>query len=184
MRRVGRTLAFKALAFVALAFMALAAAAALPARAQQGRTLPQGDGRDLVAVACSQCHALNLIMSLRDGPAGWRQFVTNMVTRGAQLNPREADTVIAYLATNFGPTAPTAAAAAAAALPPGPGKELVATRCTLCHDLERVAGVNRAKAQWPDLVANMVGRGAPVSPDEAETIAAYLAANFGREAFP
>ena len=50
--------------------------------------------------------------------------------------------MIAYLAANFGPGA-APAAAAAVTLPAGPGKELVETRCTVCHDLERVAAVKR-----------------------------------------
>jgi cytochrome c5 len=103
-----------------------------------------------------------------------------MVTRGAQLTAPEAETVIAYLAANFGPGS-AAAGAAVVALPAGPGKELVETRCTACHDLERVAVVKRQKADWPALVANMVGRGAAASPDEAQAIASYLAAHFGGE---
>lgn len=170
------------IALGALALLALAAV--IPAVAQEGgggqrgRTLPAGEGRDLVAVACSQCHALNVIMSVREGPSGWRRHVTNMVTRGAQLSPREADTAIAYLTASFGPGAPPSSGASIT-LAPGPGKELVEERCTLCHDLERVAVVKRPKAHWPDLVADMIGRGAAASPQEAQTIASYLAANFG-----
>ena len=67
--------------------------------------LPPGDGRDMLATACTQCHGLAVIMSMREGPEGWKRHVYNMVMRGAQLTAREADTVIAYLATNFGPTA-------------------------------------------------------------------------------
>jgi cytochrome c5 len=166
----------------ALGIAALAIAAVVPAHAQGAppRALPPGEGRDLLVTACSQCHVLNVIMSMREGPAGWRRHVHNMVTRGAQLTAPEAETVIAYLAANFGPGS-AAAGAAVVALPAGPGKELVETRCTACHDLERVAVVKRQKADWPALVANMVGRGAAASPDEAQAIASYLAAHFGGE---
>jgi cytochrome c5 len=163
----------------ALCAAALAIAAVPVARAQGA--LPPGEGRDVLATACSQCHNLNVIMAMREGPAGWKRHVYNMVTRGAQLNPREADTVIAYLAANFGPTAPGAAAVKVTLPGGGPGKELVAARCTACHDLERVAAVKRQKADWPALVANMVGRGAVATPDEAQAITSYLAANFGGE---
>jgi cytochrome c5 len=156
--------------------------AAVPARAQVAApaALPPGEGRDVLATACSQCHNLNVIVAMREGPAGWKRHVHNMVTRGAQLNAREADTVIAYLATNFGPTAP-AVTAAKVTLPGGPGKELVEARCTACHDLERVAVIKRQKADWPALVANMVGRGAVATPDEAQAITSYLASHFGGE---
>jgi cytochrome c5 len=143
--------------------------------------LPAGDGGDMLATACSQCHTLAVIRSMREGPEGWKRHVYNMVTRGAQLTAREADTVITYLATNFGPTATPAAAVAKVTLPGGPGKELVETRCTACHDLERVATIKRQKADWPVLVANMVGRGAVATPEEAQTITSYLTAHFGGE---
>jgi cytochrome c5 len=151
--------------------------AATPLQAQAPQ-LPQGEGRDLVAVACSQCHVLAPIMAMRQGQSGWRRFVTNMVMRGAQLNGREADTVINYLTANFGPTA--APPANAIALPNGPGKELVETRCVACHDLERVATIKRDKRYWAPLVAEMVARGAPVSAEEAQVITAYLVAQFGQ----
>jgi cytochrome c5 len=152
--------------------------AAMPARAQGA--LPPGEGGDLLATACSQCHPLNVIRSMREGADGWRRHVYNMVTRGAQLNAREADMVVAYLSANFGP-ATAAASATPVALPSGPGKELVEARCTACHDLERVASAKRRKAEWSALVANMVGRGAVASPEEAQSISSYLATHFSGE---
>ena len=117
-------------------------------------------------------------MAGREGPAGWRRHVHNMVLRGAQLNASEAETVIRYLSANFGPGA---LAAANITLPGGTGKELVETRCSVCHDLERVAVVKRPKRDWPGIVANMVTRGALATPDETQDIAAYLAAHFGSD---
>jgi cytochrome c5 len=142
--------------------------------------LPQGEGRDLVAVACTQCHALAPILAGREGPAGWKRHVHNMVLRGAQLSPSESETVIRYLAANFGPGA-APPGKVAVTLPAGAGKELVETRCTLCHDLERVAVVKRPRQHWPAIVANMVARGATATPEEAGTIATYLAAQFGSD---
>jgi mono/diheme cytochrome c family protein len=141
--------------------------------------LPPGEGRDLVAAVCSQCHALNPIVAVREGPAGWKRHVYNMVLRGAQLTPREADTVIQYLAASFGPGG--SPPAKTIDLPGGAGKELVETRCAGCHDLERVAVIKRPKRDWPAVVANMVSRGAPATPEEAAAIAGYLMAQFGSE---
>jgi len=164
---------------LALWVAALVVIIAVPARAQGA--LPPGEGRDLMATSCSQCHPLNVIRSMREGAEGWKRHVYNMVTRGAQLNPREADMVIAYLVANFGPTAMPAASAAKVTLPAGPGKDLVEARCTACHDLERVAVVKRQKSEWLALVANMVDRGAVATPDEAQTITSYLMSHFGGE---
>lgn len=164
---------------VCLGFAIAAIAAAAPGRAQQnGNPLPPGDGRDLVAVACSQCHYLGTIAKIRDGAAGWRVYVSNMVLRGAQLTPAEVDTVVNYLATNLGPGI-NVPPQTPVALPDGAGKQLVETRCALCHDLERVAAVKRKKQDWTPIVANMAAWGAPVTADQAKTITDYLAANFG-----
>jgi mono/diheme cytochrome c family protein len=162
--------------FFGAAALALVATTSANAQGQ----LPQGEGRDIVAVACTQCHALAPILAGREGPAGWKRHVYNMVLRGAQLTPSEADTVIRYLAANFGPgNAPPGKVAVT--LPAGAGKELVEARCAACHDLERIAIVKRPRQHWPAIVANMVARGAAATPEEAHTIANYLAAQFGSD---
>lgn len=153
--------------------------AATPAVAQPANALPPGDGRDIVATACTQCHALTVILAMRDGPIGWKRHVYHMVLRGAQLSPREAETVLAYLDANFGP-GQRMPPAKPVALPAGPGKELVETRCTLCHDLERVTAAKREKREWDSVVANMLERFGLSAPDEARAISAYLGANYGQ----
>jgi cytochrome c5 len=165
---------------IALAgFCALAiVAATAPGFAQNANPLPPGDGRDIVAVACSQCHYLGTIAKIRDGAPGWRVYVNNMVLRGAQLTAPEIDKVVDYLALNLGPGA-NLPPAKPVALPDGHGKDLVETRCGLCHDLERVATIKRHKQNWPGIVANMVTWGATATPEEAQTMTDYLATNFG-----
>jgi cytochrome c5 len=159
---------------VALAIVA----AVTPSVAQNTNPLPPGDGRDLVAVACSQCHYLGTIAKIRDGAAGWRIYVDNMVLRGAQLSQPEIETVVNYLAVSLG-SGINLPPAKPVALPDGPGKDLVETQCSVCHDLERVAAIKRDRQAWPVIVANMLAWGAPATPGEAKTIADYLAANFG-----
>jgi mono/diheme cytochrome c family protein len=160
------------------AVAALVPGAAAPLHAQTAGALPPGEGRELVATACTQCHTLSVITAGRDGPVGWKKHVYNMVLRGTQLTPREADIVIGYLVTNFGPTAP---ATTASTLPNGAGKELVETRCAVCHNLERVTVVKRQKRDWETVVANMYERWGMSAPDEVKAISAYLVAQFGRE---
>jgi mono/diheme cytochrome c family protein len=146
--------------------------------AQTADPLPPGDGHDLVAAACSQCHALSTIAKIRDGDAGWRLYVNNMVLRGAQLTPAEIDTVVNYLASNMGPGI-NLPPAKAVTLPAGDGKQLVETHCALCHDLRRIVDVHRRKSDWPGIVSNMVERGVPATASEAKAISDYLASNFG-----
>ena len=159
--------------------VALLLASLQSARAQTPDPLPPGDGHDLVVVACSQCHVLTTIAKIRDGAPGWRLYVNNMVLRGAQLTPAEADKVVDYLALNLGPGI-NLPPAKPVTLPAGDGKQLVETRCGLCHDLERVVTAPRRKADWSVIVAHMVEQGAPVTADEAKAISNYLAANFAK----
>jgi cytochrome c5 len=109
-----------------------------------------------------------------------RNAIISAPSRKSATAPRagEIETVVNYLALNLGPGA-NLPPAKPVKLPDGHGKDLVETRCGLCHDLERVAAIKRRSKAWPVIVANMVERGATATPDEAKTITDYLAANFG-----
>jgi cytochrome c5 len=172
-------LAILGLSFVAPSFFSSPVHAQAPANA-----LPAGNGKDIVAVACTQCHGLKLIVALRDGPVGWKHFVDDMILRGAQLTPQEADTVAQYLAKSFGPgTPPMQSGLKTDPLPAGDGEKLVESHCALCHDLGRVSTVTRSKEEWNNTVGNMMARaGANVATqNEILTMASYLAANFGKK---
>ena len=107
------------------------------------------------------------------GVLAWEAVSTPLVVQ--QI---EADTVNGYLITNFGPIAP---ATTASAQPSGAGKELVETRCAVCHNLDRVTVVKRQQRDWETVVANMYERWGMSAPDEVKAISAYLVAQFGRE---
>jgi mono/diheme cytochrome c family protein len=167
------------LAFACLAALSLGSG---PLRAQPAPTLPAGEGRDLVANVCTGCHGLGTIVQIRDGAAGWRQFVNYMVMKGAQVSAQDSDTIVRYLTANFGPDSapqPGAPPPAVVSLPQGSGKELIEARCVTCHDLTRIVTARRHKADWEAIVANMGNRGATATPDERATIVAYLASQFG-----
>jgi len=167
------------------ALAALLAFASAPARAQLGGpppNLPDGEGKDIVAVACSQCHTMAVTLTMRAAKDGWRHQVYDMVLRGAQLTVPEAETVVTYLATYFGPGAPLPGRTQEpVALPSGPGKELVEANCGMCHDLGRMTGVKRARSEWEGIVARMVHLGSPADAEDAKKIVAYLDAQFGRK---
>jgi mono/diheme cytochrome c family protein len=153
------------------------ALAAAPVLAQQVQ-LPAGEGRDIVATACTQCHALNFPTGLREGPAGWRFHVQDMVIRGAQIKNSEVDTVVNYLASNFAPGVNIPAPTTQVSLPEGEGKQLVEQRCAACHELARVGNARLARRDWDRVMAKMVALGAPLTDDEAKTALAYLQRNF------
>jgi mono/diheme cytochrome c family protein len=147
---------------------------ATPSRAQQPNPLPPGEGRDVVLAACAQCHGPNVFTQLRQGPEAWRRQVYDMILRGAQVQPSEMQLVVTYLVTNFGPGNNVPPAMVQVSLPEGGGKSLVEQRCTLCHGLDRAAGVKRSRTEWDAVMSRMIFLGAPVSGDELKTITAYL----------
>ena len=159
---------------------------------ERGPALPDGDGKQLVTLVCSQCHGLRETQILRDGQKGWEEVVDRMVLYGAQLSPSEADLVTRYLATQLGPGMQLVQKSAVQpqpargdktkiiSLPEGTGEELVATRCALCHDLEKVVSSTRSKADWASITINMVQRGMQSTPDETQKMMSYLQAHFGK----
>jgi mono/diheme cytochrome c family protein len=150
------------------------------AEAQQAAPFPEGVGRDIIAVACTQCHKAGPIIQLRMGEAGWRRQVYNMVLRGAQIGPDEIDDAVKYLATNFGPGAPIPGVMPKpVTLPDGAGANLVNGACGICHGVDRVVAVARPGRQWEAIVHRMVAIGAPVDADQAKQIISYLEANYG-----
>jgi cytochrome c5 len=180
----------------ALALVWLSGAAGLlRAQTSAPRGLPEGEGKELVAVACTQCHGLTPILQMRDGIGGWKNTVDEMVLRGAQLSPAEADTVVRYFVEHFGPAAgsfktgllPHDSAVSAnpvdsmsITLPEGDGKQLVQTRCAMCHDIGRVVTVRRSREDWERITKNMTERGPQATSQQVQTIVSYLTAKFGK----
>jgi mono/diheme cytochrome c family protein len=69
----------------------------------QAQDLPDGKGKDLLQQICADCHGLDVITSQRASKDGWASIVDSMVSRGANGTKEQLDTIIEYLAKNFGP---------------------------------------------------------------------------------
>ena len=150
------------------------------AQAQQPNVFPEGPGREIVAVACTQCHAPQPFTQLRMGQNGWRKQVENMVLRGAMVGPTELDVVTNYLATAYGPGVPLPGAPPRKVdLAAGHGSELVEGACASCHGLDRVVSANRPGHQWHAIVHRMVEIGAQLDDGQSKQIITYLEANYG-----
>src|SRR6266699_873505 len=81
-------------------FAALAFVQSLPSQ-----TLPEGPGKTTVERMCKGCHGMENIVRARRTKDKWAEIVDDMVARGAKGTDSEADEVIDYLSTHFGPDA-------------------------------------------------------------------------------
>lgn len=58
----------------------------------------------------------------------------------------------------------------------GDDAEFVQTKCTMCHDYERVTAVTYDEAGWTEVVTRMQKNGLVVTDEEKARIIAYLVA--------
>jgi len=68
-----------------------------PAPAQ----LPDGPGKNETVRLCSQCHAPEVVMSVRHDRTGWAATLRTMSARGAKGTEEEFRAVLGYLAAHF-----------------------------------------------------------------------------------
>jgi len=79
-------------------FLAALCFCVLPLRAE----LPDGEGKELIERECTACHDTGHVSGLKRTKYDWIDVVSQMMDRGAALNSKEFDTVIAYLVQYFG----------------------------------------------------------------------------------
>jgi mono/diheme cytochrome c family protein len=63
-------------------------------------------------------------------------------------------------------------------LPDGPGKDTVQKACSVCHSISLVTGRSLNREQWSREVAQMIDRGAKISPPDFTLIVDYLTRTF------
>jgi hypothetical protein len=65
--------------------------------------LPAGDGQQETKELCGSCHNLQKIVQSRKTPQEWERSVNDMLARGAQIFPDEAEKITKYLSASFPP---------------------------------------------------------------------------------
>ena len=75
-------------------------AAFTPLRAQDD--LPEGKGRETIENTCNECHGTDRILTKLRTTAEWRAIAINMRDKGATMSDDELNTLVEYLAQNFG----------------------------------------------------------------------------------
>ncbi len=79
--------------------------------------LPDGDGKAIVMEDCQACHKLTNITKAHKSLDDWKDSVQTMIDRGANVTPDQMDTLVQYLAKNFGPKDASAPAPATPSSP-------------------------------------------------------------------
>jgi mono/diheme cytochrome c family protein len=74
--------------------------------------LPEGDGKAIATENCQTCHRLTNLTRAHKSLDEWRDTVKTMMDRGAEVPADQLETLVQYLAKNFGPKASDAGAAA------------------------------------------------------------------------
>jgi cytochrome c2 len=88
--------------------------------------------------------------------------------------------VVAGVLAACAPAAPQAQPTSPAGSAPGlDGAALVNSRCTACHNLDRVKQAKKTSEQWKETVTRMVANGAKLNADEQAAVIAYLAKTYG-----
>ncbi len=161
--------------------------------------LPEGDGKAIATEYCQDCHKLTNLMKARKAPDDWRDSLQTMMDRGARLPQDKIDTLVQYLAKNFGPqtNAPSTGNAPAATpssdspaatatqppkpveLPEGEGKPIAMEYCQVCHKLTNLTKAHKDRDEWHDTVQLMMDRGASLPQEKVDMLVEYLAKNFG-----
>jgi cytochrome c5 len=90
-----------------------AAAPTTPAPAKTVVELPEGDGKAIATENCQACHKLTNLTKAHKDLDDWKETVQTMIDRGANVSPDQVDTLVQYLAKNFGPKDASAPAPAA-----------------------------------------------------------------------
>ena len=78
-------------------------------------TLPEGEGREIIQAKCVSCHDAQRVIRVRADRNRWSQIIQNMraysqgSTLAKDLTDREAQLLLDYMGTNYGPSARAAA---------------------------------------------------------------------------
>jgi cytochrome c5 len=77
-------------------------ASAAPAKAAAVE-LPEGEGKAIATENCQACHKLTNLTKAHKSADDWKDTVQTMIDRGANVPADKVDTLVHYLAKNFGP---------------------------------------------------------------------------------
>jgi cytochrome c5 len=87
------------------------------------KELPEGEGKAIATEYCQDCHRLTNLTGASKTADEWRDTLQLMMDRGARLPDDKVDTLVQYLAKNFGPQASAPANPAPGQTPAPPASQ-------------------------------------------------------------
>ena len=165
-----------AVALLAVGLVVCGAFPAAPIPAQQKSDLPEGKGVEPVRAKCLTCHEADLITQQRLSRPGWMREVDKMIRWGAAVSDAEKESMIDYLAANFGPQLSVNPQAAATT---DRGSEIFKSKCLVCHEADLTEQQRLTRAGWIRELEKMIRWGAAVSDGEKEPLVDYLFKSYG-----
>lgn len=162
---------FKLVAIVLV--LGVASLGSQPATTQTGG-LPNGKSAELVQMKCLLCHEADLIIEQRLSRSGWVREVDKMIRWGAEVSDADKESVIDYLAANFGNKRLTPADSEISRR----GAEILEAKCLICHESDLIKQQRLSPAGWTRELDKMIRWGADLSNDEKKTLVIYLAEKF------
>lgn len=64
-------------------------------------------------------------------------------------------------------------------LPPGPGADVLKSRCVICHDADIITSQRLSLAGWTNSISKMARWGSQITAAERDVLQPYLAMHFG-----
>jgi cytochrome c5 len=122
---------------------------------------PALDGEEVLAGACTQCHDTTRIL-IQPEMTDWTAIISEMETaHGAVLTDEEKTAVAEFLESRE----------------PDKGEEIIAGKCTTCHDVTRIYSQPDG-TNWEGIMTKMVEvHGAVLTPEEQAAVIEYLEAH-------
>ena len=72
-----------------------------PFKVTAQNAFPEGEGRDAMFVACSQCHGLGHLTRVSLNASEWENALYDMLARGAAVDIKDLETIKNYLVKNL-----------------------------------------------------------------------------------
>ena len=69
---------------------------------KRAEAMPEGEGKAILTEHCQECHELSYVTKAHKTSDDWQATVQAMIDKGAGVPPEKVDTLVRYLAKNFG----------------------------------------------------------------------------------